>query len=443
MRVRPFRFTVPAALLVMLAHAALAAPVDYRIDMGIEYNDNVNLSQDDPLSAWALRPAIGFGYSEHGSTIQTDINGRVEHDTYLSGPFADKTLSQLTGVFNWSAVPERLNFSVLDTLAVAPINALQPNTPVNQQQTNVIGFGPTLLFRMGAGARGEAQLSYINSYASKTDQYDTSRIAANLRAIRDLSQTSAGSLNLEYQTVDFTHEDSAPVPNYYRYSAFARYVQKLASVDFTADAGYSWLKWRSGNATDYSGALLAGKVDWRLDPDNTLGFGVARRYSDAAEGALITPGATGTPLQSIITIGDATVTAAPYLEHMAQLTYTYTGTRAHFSVSPQFSELDYLSIGNGTLPAFGGNQIHRRFMADYSWRFTPATSIGATAMGDIVSYNAIDRRDRDTTIAAYLTHLLSPHWSWQVTYSWYRRASSVANQSATNNIVYFGFTYTR
>ena len=65
-------------LLAAVSSSAGAAQIDYTIDAGIQQDDNVTLSADDPIEQRFLRGGIGFGVRQDSSMSQLSLDGRAE-----------------------------------------------------------------------------------------------------------------------------------------------------------------------------------------------------------------------------------------------------------------------------------------------------------------------------------------------------------------------------
>ena len=154
--------------LAIVATPALAGQFDYSFYGGVEHSDNINLSATAPVSQWVLIPGFGFDYAQQGATLQTHVTGAAEYRNYMGGPYANQKLGELAGLANWTVLPERLDFTAQDYASVQPVSTLSSDAPGNQQQTNVLAVGPTLHFDLGRALRGQAELRYINSRASRT-----------------------------------------------------------------------------------------------------------------------------------------------------------------------------------------------------------------------------------------------------------------------------------
>jgi hypothetical protein len=419
---------------VLLTPTAHAVQIDYRAGIGVEYNDNVNLNDTDPVGATILEPELAFGIRQEGSTVQASAEGLVQYHDYLSGPYASEFRSQLASHLNWTMAPERLNLTIEDYLAVQPIDVLAADTPSNQQQTNVFAIGPTLGFRMGSTVRGQAELRYINSYADEDKEFNSNRVAGALRAIKDLDPSSAVSANLTDEHIAFT-DSSATSPDYDRTSLFGRYSRKWTRFDMTFDLGYSWLNYSGHEADDRSSPLLHGTFGWKATDRGTLTLDFSHQYSDAASSMMVVSD-IGATIPTSIATGDATVTSEAFLENRIGLGYAYQGVRAGFGVSPYYRKQEYVN-------ADGLDQDARGATVTFSWRLRPTLTFGANGTGERTDYSGADVNDTTWTIDTFLTQQWTRNWSWRAQYTYYKRNSSLSGLDSEQNIVYFGVSYTR
>ncbi len=447
MLLRP-RHAWALGLLSTLCGNADAVQLEYTVGVGIEHNDNLNLSENDPVGDTIIEPTFAFTANQSGSTFQGAANGIVQYRDFTEGHFSNDWRGQLNGQLNWSAIPERLNLGIEDYLGIQPINDLQPDTPGNQQQINVFAIGPTLNFRLGPTVRGQAELRYINSYADETEEFNSDRASAALRAIKDLSATSTIAANLVDERVDF--RDSDLNPNYSRYSAYGRYTRKWTKIDLTTDLGYSWLKYSSNplDIQDRNALLARGTLDWHVSDRSTITVDVAHQLSDAASNLLIGSaiGAeTGNPIPAQIATGSATTTSAAFLENRIDFGYAYRGARGAFSIAPYYRKLDYGALSSADNIGDGAaiNQSARGANFTASWLLRPLLTIGVVASGENLQYDQLGREDKTWSVQGFITQQFTRHWSWRADVTRYKRDSTVAGQSADQNIVFVGLTYSR
>ncbi len=315
--------------------------LDYRVELGLEHNDNVNLNEEDPKSDDILTPAFGFTYRQGGSVVQAHVDGVLTYRDYLHGTFGDDLRSQIGGHVNWTMVPDRVNFVFEDYLGIEPVDTLQVDSPANQQQTNVFGLGPTFDFRFGSAARGAVELRYVNSYAEVSDQFDSNRYVGAFRVLRDLSSTSLVSGNVEAQHIDFIHDIGGP--SFDRYNLFGRYVQTLRQFEYSADLGWNWI--HSGFPLgDHNAPLARFTVGYHATERSRFDLIGAYQYSDAATDLLetvqtnLSPTRVLTEIPTSIPTGAAVVSPQPYLETNFLLLYGFHEVLWTFDISAALPE---------------------------------------------------------------------------------------------------------
>jgi len=419
---------------------ASAAQLDYTLYTGIEHSNNVNLTSSDPISENILTPGLSFNFMQQGSTLQVNAIGNLEYEDYLNNHFKNQTLGQLSGQANCTIVPQRLDLIVEDYAGVEPVDTLASNAPDNQQQTNVLVLGPTLYFRLGDTFRGQAELRYINSYASKVTEFNSSRGQAAFRVYKDLSATDQLSANVETQHVDFT--DSTGGPNYDRNEVFGRYVSKLAKFDTDVVVGWSQLSF--DHAGSDSAPLARLSLGWRPTSRSSLVLSGAYQYADAVEDMIVQPGQPlttqpGQPLPTQpggISTGNAVIDSQVYLERRLDLTYSFRTERLTFSAAPFFEKLDY--VNNTTF-----NQTGRGLAASIDYRLRPTLTLSGFATGERLTYQTLDRLDKTYRYGLDLSEQWTPHWSWHAALTRQLRTSDATGQSYNENEIYFGVIFRR
>ncbi|MGY0798317.1 hypothetical protein ACW7G0_04590 [Lysobacter sp. A286] len=425
--------TAFATALAVLPGIATAVQLDYSVDVGVERNDNVVMSEVDPIEEDILRSGLGFELTHDTSAIQSSIAGRAEYRSYLGDTFSDTVDGTLEGRFNWFALPERLSFTVEDSLAVQAVNTLAANTPGNRQQVNVLSLGPNLYFDLGNTLRGRAELRYTDSDAEITDEFNSQRLGLAVRTVKELSPTSQVSLNLQGQRVDFA--DDVVARDYTRYDIFGRYVRDLANFSLGLDAGYSQLAYRTGDG-DRSEPLLRTNIDWVPNDRHRLSLAGSQQFSDAATDALVGIGeaAAATPGPSLV--GDAVVNASPYKERRLSLGYTFTGTRLGVAIEPYVNKLDYVDADEFDQEGHGA-------ALSVGWQLRPRLSVGAFASLDHIDYLQLGIEQETRRYGIHLQRDWSRHWSSRIEWARYERRSSLPGDDADQDLLYLSVTYHR
>ena len=438
MSTRSTRIRALGSMLAITATSASAAQFDYGWRVGVSHSDNIGLTETDPTSQNSLVPGFDFSYQQEGSTFQASAVGNLEYRDYLGNAFDNQKLAQLAGQANWTVLPQRLDFTVMDVASVQPLSTLSSDVPNNQQQTNVLALGPTLHFRLNQTLRGQAELRYINSRASKTTEFDSSRGTLALRLFKDLSPTAWLSANAETERVTFDHSDTGPAYN--RTQLFASSVSHLSQLDIDASLGWSRLSFDGGTSVDTPLARFG--LTWRMTPNSSLALRAARQYGDAAED-LITqldqnPGALppATPPSPSVNTGTTVISSQVYTERRFEAVYTYVGARWKLRVAPLYRNFDYVNDPTDSQRGRGGS-------AGLDYRLRPRTTLSAFVNAESLHYNALDRTDRTTNFGIILTDQRTAHWSWNLALTRRLRNSDVADAGYQANEIYLGVAYRR
>lgn len=423
------RASVIATSLVCVPGTAWAARVDYNLDLGMEWNDNVTLSPTDPIDQRYLRSGLGFLVTENNSSVQAHADGRVEYRDYEDDVFTDTVDGTLSGSLNWIAIPQRLYFLVEDNLSIQPVDALVPDAPGNRQQVNVFSAGPTVMFNWSPTLQGQAELRYVNSDAEVTDEFNSQRVALALRTIKELTPTSRVSLNMQAQRVDF--DDDIVARDYNRYDLFGRYSRTLAQFELGTDLGYSRIEYRRGETR--SEPLFRLDATWSPNERHSLTVLASSQFSDTAIDALSSIQADATLPENVLT-GDAVVNASPYEVRNLELEYSFTNTRLNFMVSPYLQKRNYVDSDEF-------DQDNHGLRTDLHFLLRRSLTLGLYGTYENIEYTQLNREDKTTRVGATLRYHWARHWSAGLEWERYKRDSNAVGQSVSQNLVYLSISY--
>ena len=425
---------VTCALTLVASASAHAFNFDYTLQGSLEHSDDINESAIDPISEWVLIPRMTFTVDEKGADVQATAVGDIEYRDYLGGDFDNELRGQLSSVVNWVISPQRLSFDFEDYAAVAPVNILATNAPNNLQQTNVFTLGPTFNVRLDPTLNLQADLRFTNSLASQTEDFDSNRGLAALRAIKLIDPVTQLSANVTYEDVHFTD----PVfgdPDYRRGELFARYQKKLTSLDLDVSVGYSRLNFSS--EPDQSGLLARGSLTYHLDTENSFGLGFARQFADASQDMAIDPAAMlGSGLNTGIVVGTTAITSQVFLEHQINANYVFQNGRFTLRLAPYYNRYEYEAAPELNQTAHGG-------VIGAAYRLAPLWTLALDAFEETRQYRDIDRRDEDIRLDLSLLRQFNPHWSGRIDFIRNERNSTALDEGFRENIFMVTAIYKR
>ncbi len=433
--------------LVAVPGISFAGTFGYALFGSFEHSDNIALTTSNPTSTNIITPGVNFAYQELGSSVQANVIGTLEYLDYTNSQYDSQTRTTLTAQANWSIMPQRLDFTIEDDAGIQPVDTLASNSPNNLQQTNVLALGPVFRFHFNEATRGEAEVKYFNSYASKVDDFDSSRGLGAFRVIRDVSPTTQVSLNAESQRVDFRNNNAGS--DYTRNSLYGHYVHTLRNFDVDALLGWTYIDFSSEPSASKPMARVT--LGWRPSIDNSFSVTGVYEYSDAAQDMLLQPGQqivdsmTNVPSNPLDLINDPTrgintgsmvIDSQVYLDRSVEATYSYHVDRMSLTIAPLYRKLSYLND-----PTFDQTERGGAFSLDYKLR--PTLFLTAFLNADHIEYHTIDRTDKDYRFGAALSHQFTQQWSWRASYTRQIRNSNVANQSYHENEFMLAVVYRR
>ena len=442
---------MPVALAQTAQDNGAQAPVqppwllDYTIGVGLEHSDNITLSPNDKISQNLLIPDMSFSLDQEGSTVQLHAAGQAEYLDYLEGQYVNELRGQFAGILNWVLSPERLSFSASDVSGVQPVQTRVEYAPNNLQQVNIFSAGPTLDFRLGSTLRGQAQLNYTNTLASKTKYFDSQRSSFILRIIRDLDPTSQASFNVESNYVDPREIDiyvnPLAAPSYTNYRVYGTYQSALSKIKFHASMGWTDYEFNQG-ISSRDGAFASIGANWQLTPRSSLGAGASHEFGDMAGNMAVDPVAAGTIpdishiTDSGLTIGSSVVTSQVFQQNQANLSYTFSGDRTGFQISPYFRRQYYINDQNLDI-------MYRGVSSSITYLINPRLTLGFTGEFDRIQYLTDGGHDTYVSYGPNIQQRLTPHWSWQASLSHYSRRGNDPSRDFDENTLYFVVRYRR
>lgn len=421
------RSLVVAIATTLAAIPCHAARIDYSVDAGVEYNDNVALDDTREVSQNIFRAGLGFSVSEHGSRMLAEITGRIEHYDYPE-LFPDRTEGNLAARAEWMLIPNRLTFNVEDDLSVQPIDAFVPDAPGNRQQVNILSAGPSLLFRHGREFHGAVDLRYIRSDADETEEFNSDRVHAGITVNRDLNASSRASITAQGQQVHF---DQGWLEDYDRSDAYATYARQRGRIGLVVDAGYSWLSYESGR--DRSGPLLRTETTWQPNDRSHFALRAWRQYSDAATQTL-TSSTPGGAVPGRVPIGSMVIRGSQYREDRISLEYTHAGVHNTLTAEPFYYRARYIEDDEF-------DQDGRGIRLGLSRHLAPTLSLSAYAEWEDVDYRRFYREVRMLHAGLSLRKDWSRHWQGRLEWTFYRHDTEPSDRMVDRNTIYLAIVY--
>ena len=136
---------VVLGLVVSAPGIVRALDASLTIEHEAEYTDNSARTETNEVEEWINTPAVGITARHAGTAAELDLNYRYEKRFYEKDLFEDE--DALTGTTNlvWHALPERLDFTVVNTRTESTERAIATFTEDNRQETMVTPESPPMV----------------------------------------------------------------------------------------------------------------------------------------------------------------------------------------------------------------------------------------------------------------------------------------------------------
>ena len=165
---------------------------------------------------------------------------------------------------------------VRDDFGQTSVDPYTPITPNNIENVNYLSTGPDAHLRLGATGFFDLSARYARAQY-QSSPYDSNRAIGEFAAGRNLSASSAVSLNGEAERVMF--DNTAINTDFNRYSGYVRYDLSGARTALSAELGGTTVS-QTGAST--SGVLAKFQLSRKLSGASSLTFSAGRYLTDSS-----------------------------------------------------------------------------------------------------------------------------------------------------------------
>ena len=183
----------------------VSAGYELTYGIGVEYDDNVFLAEDDPEDDTIITNTFGARYIKDSQALEADVEGRARHLHYTGDSVGDETLTDLSATATWRILPDRLHLFAQDEAAEVRGSAGDSGAPSATQSANSYIVGPDLI--LGAGETDRFTVSARAGEAYFENGTDSERAAVGVRWSRQLSARNTISTRFQRQEVRYTEPD--------------------------------------------------------------------------------------------------------------------------------------------------------------------------------------------------------------------------------------------
>ena len=261
--------------------AQAPARFEYGLTAGYGHSDNVFRRSDDEIASDILTAGVELNWQEDRTRIDADVRADLDFNHYLNVDQNFEVDEQVTGsaqgTVNLAIVPEHFTWLIEDSFGQTQQDPLVPATPETMESTNYLTTGPDFTMLIGASSLLRFSGRYSDT-AYEVSPFDSTRTGGGIAFLRNTSDRSTLSLNLDTDDVDYDEEANI---DFKRQSASFNYTLNAARTDIDAQVGYTQMDIDDGS--EKSGPLLDVQIRRQLSNSSGLNLQFGTRLSDAAE----------------------------------------------------------------------------------------------------------------------------------------------------------------
>lgn len=271
-----YRYLIPMISALALAANSAAQETGFSVNVGATYSDNIRRVSANEESELLPEAGLQFSMARDGR-LDADVSMNLQYRTYADDAFDDELLGGLDGRLSYEFIPERFSWTAEDNFGQSFTDRQAVETPDNRQNLNYFTTGPTLILPLGSRTSLAISGRWSDVDYEKSG-FDSERLSGQVTLNRTLNETSALSLSLASQRVEF--DQSPPNSDYDLHSAFLSYQARGTRTTIALRGGLTSLH-DFGESTE--GPLADVTLTRKLGARATLTLNAGTQFYDSAE----------------------------------------------------------------------------------------------------------------------------------------------------------------
>jgi hypothetical protein len=324
MRSLSFLAARAGATLAIACFSPAEAALDYSIEAGVGYSDNITRVVSDHIDETIAAAGLDLSWAEERRRLSADVDVNLDYLDYLDDTYDSEVVGTADAVLVIGIIPERFTWLVQDSFGQVRSDPFEPVTPETRENINYVTTGPNLTFRIGSAGIVRALARYSESQYEESP-LDSDRLTFGVGVGRELSAGSELSLNGLTESIDF--DDPANV-DYDRESIFSSYLLQGSRTEVTIAAGYTWLDRDDG--IESGGELLRVDVNRRVSSASTVALSFGSQFTDASEALRSSVDVPSSGGSSGVASSD------PFENRFASLSWSFTRNRTSLALGVRY-----------------------------------------------------------------------------------------------------------
>lgn len=399
------RASLLGALALAAAVSASADEIQYALQGGVNYSDNVERQPTNEQDSAAAVAGIELIGERTTGRFRYDVEAHWAYFDYFESDVPDQDYGRILAFSSYDFVPERLQWTLAGSFDQGRPDLLRPETPRNIEDVITLATGPVLRLNLSEAMEALVEGHYVVADYSERD-FDNDTIGGSVVIGRRLAERSLIGIGGSYDEVSYDTATSPTTPDFDRSEAFLRLNLVGSRTTIDADIGYAKIE---GEGFDDSGLMVRLEAERQLTPYVSAFIGYIQEYP-TSEGGALAEGARGiTSDASVLTAGPREAKSSTVGFRMdrprtaAQIAYA----RREESVLLDPASRDYNEV-RGFASRMLSARSSVRILAAYAWEdFSAAEdydefSVGAAmnvALGRMLSLDVqVEHRERDSDL---------------------------------------------
>ena len=254
--------------------------IEYGVGAGLEYSSNIARSQTDGQDDVVGIGNVALSVNKEEGRLRVNSNASLSYQNFKNDTFSDQTLFDLKLDSEGRIVKDRFSWILSDYFTQRPTRSIDPQTPDNQEDTNIFTTGPDLFFVANSRNRFSLGSRYMQFYYQ--DQEIDNRRYQLLGSWEFIaSQTLGFGLSGTAAHVDYDNND---IPDFDIQNAFVRINYLRGRSTIKLDLGTTWIQ--RDEVENQQGFL--GNLDWlyEMNSRSSLQFTAFSRLADSGSNSL-------------------------------------------------------------------------------------------------------------------------------------------------------------
>lgn len=422
-RIWPDDVTRTAFLVILIcSFTASAAELSTSASIGVRHTDNAALSAADEINESILTSSVGAAIGAGSGPVRVNASTSFTREHYIHETFADQDSFNLSMVAGWEMLRGRVDWKLEDYFTQQSINSLNPDTPDNTQDTNVLTFGPDINFPVSARHLITLRPEY-RKFTYEAQNIDNQQSSLNTSWSYQMFRKMNIGLSAGISEVDY--DDSLINGNRFRNISLVASGQRSRS-DYSFSLGTTRVD--TENVGSQRG--LSGSLTWSLSltDSSSLRTNFSSDLTDSNSELL-----SSSRIPENGDFSNEQITAEVSRTSVMRVTYNKSNVRLSSSVWAELLKQDYELA-----------PIDRE-VEDYGMTFGyPLT--GALSSGISMRYNRIEiidtnQKDNEYDVGIDFNYQLSRKFSAVLEFEFREKSSSVENADFDEFSVFANLVY--